>query len=225
MSFTAIWGTVRKQSTSPDFGNRGYYQLYSQYFLLYCFGYSFLRLLSFSAISLSEFYYSSLLVCVRQTHEIGTCPPEAMTKGIIRVQILKGWQYLLDKFLIDYRSLKQYFYLLFISYGFWFPYPFPKTLYPRLRFSLTSCDLGNGLKGGVIARRVPKIQTGETIWSNYHSLKLRFFPLKCFWAGICCLWSQWRVLLLTLLISQLVCVSTEWGWQKRICYYFYYYQN
>lgn len=70
---------------------------------------------------------------------------------------------MLDKFLIDHRSLKQCFYLLFIPYGFWFPYPFPKTLYPHLTFCLTSCDLGNGLKGGVIARRVPKIQTGETI--------------------------------------------------------------
>lgn len=33
--------------------------------------------------------------------------------------------------------------------------------------------MGNGLKGGVIARRVTKIQTVETIWSNHHSSNLR----------------------------------------------------
>lgn len=128
----------------------------------------------FLTLSLFEFYYGFLPVCKRQTHGIGTWPPEAMTKGIIRVKILKGWQYLLDKFLIVCRSLKQCSCLLFVAYGFWVSYPFPKTLYPHLTFSLTSCDLGNGLKAKVIARRVPKIQTGETIWSNHHSLKLRF---------------------------------------------------
>lgn len=137
------------------------------------FGYSLLRSCAFSALALFEFYFGFLPVCLRQTHGIGTWPPAAMTKVIIRVKILKSWQYLLDRILINCRSLKQCFYLLFVSYGFWVSYPFPKTLYPHLTFSLTSCDLGNGLKGKVIARRVPKIQTGETIWSNHHSLKLR----------------------------------------------------
>lgn len=129
--------------------------------------------------------------------------PETMTEGIIRVQSLEGWLDLLDNFLIDNKSLKPLFYLLFISSGFWFHCYFPPKLHPHLTFSQSSSDLGNGLKGGVTTRRIPKLQTGGAFCGNHLSSKLSFSFCSAFELES----GQWIVLLLALLINQLVWVS------------------